>query len=101
MTTSIIFAGLLAFIFLMLFVMQFIKDDFDIRDVICSWDEKNKRKVISTSKSFLAGAFAVSSYVLIEHYSDTALGVYLTAWVANGGVVAWQKTKQPKPGVLK
>lgn len=98
--SSTIFVAIMIFVILILWYLQRkqkdvngVPDTFDLRDIICSWDAERQRQIVSTPKSFLAGTFLVSSYGLIEHYSDTALGVYLGAWVINGGIVAWQKTQ--------
>lgn len=92
---SIIFITGLAGLVVILWHSQRKPDDFDLRDVICSWDNKNKKQTVSTSKTLLTGAFLTASYVLIEHYTETAFGLYLTAWVVNGGVVAFAKTRKP------
>lgn len=96
--SSTVFVLLMVIVFGLLWYMQHKTvdekgnlDTFDLRDIICSPDPDTKKQVVNTAKSFLAGTFLVSSYTLIEHYSDTALGVYLGAWVINGGIVAFQK----------
>lgn len=110
--SSTVFVLLLSVLFVLLWLMQHKKTDengnpdtFDLRDIICAWDADKKRQTVSTAKSFLAGTFLVSSYTLIEHYSDTALGIYLGAWVLNGGIVAFQKafskTAPTEEGILK
>jgi hypothetical protein len=111
--SSTVFFVLMLLLFLLLWNMQRRTEDaqgnpdtFDLRDIICAWDTDKKRQTVSTAKSFLAGTFLVSSYTLIEHYSDTALGIYLGAWVLNGGIVAFQKvfssqTAPPESGILK
>lgn len=92
---SILFIAGLAGLIVMLWMAQRKPDGFDMRDIICSWDKKHEKQIVSTSKALLTGAFLVSSYVLIAHYTETALGLYLTAFVVNGGVVAWQKSRKP------
>jgi hypothetical protein len=89
-----IFIGLLVAALVMLIYAQFKtkdNDTFDLRDIICSWDSKSKKQIVSTDKSLLTGAFFASSYVLIMHYTNEAMFAYLTAWVANGGIAAWHK----------
>ncbi len=73
-------------------------DHFDVRDAITSPGTDGIRRV-DTSKSLLVGAFFVSSYWVTENYSDTALTVWLGAWIINGGVVVLQKAFMPKPEV--
>lgn len=73
-------------------------DNFDLRDAITSPGTDGIRRV-DTSKSILVGAFLVSSYWITEHFSETALGLYLSAWVINGGAVLLQKVLLPKPEV--
>ena len=62
----------------------------DLRDAVTAPGTDGIRRV-DTSKSILVGAFLVSSYWITEHYSETALGLYLGAWVINGGAVLLQK----------
>lgn len=90
-TVSILFGLLLVLLGVILWRMQAQDDTFDLRDVICSWD--GERQIVSTSKSLLAGAFLASSYYIIQNPSDVSFTAYLTAWVANGGIAAWKKTK--------
>ena len=75
---------------LLLFYWHYRKDHFDVRDAITSPGTDGIRRV-DTSKSILVGAFLVSSYWITENYSETALGLYLGAWVINGGAVLLQK----------
>ena len=75
-------------------------DHFDVRDAITSPGTDGIRRV-DTSKSILVGAFLVSSYWITEHYSETALGLYLGAWVINGGAVLLQKVLLPKTPEVK
>ena len=70
----------------LLWVWQKKKDNFDLRDALTSPGSDGIRRV-DTSKSLLVGVFMVSSYLVADNYSDTALGVYLGAWVINGGAV--------------
>lgn len=91
-TVSILFGLLLILLGFILWRMQSQPDDFDLRDVICSWD--GERQIVSTSKSLLAGAFLASSYYILRNPSDVSFTAYLTAWVANGGIAAWQKTRE-------
>ena len=69
---------------------------FDVRDAITSPGTDGVRRV-DTSKSLLVSAFCVSSYWVTENYSDTALTVWLSAWIINGGIVVLQKVMLPKP----
>jgi hypothetical protein len=96
-TTSLIFTIVLMAIVLIIIRMQFVNDTFDIRDVICSWDAKSKKQIVSTNKTLLTSCFLVSSYYLVEHPTEAAFGAYLLAWVGNGGIAAWQKSKAVKP----
>jgi hypothetical protein len=88
---SFLFAGTLAVIALLLWRGQHKDDGFDIRDIICSYSDG--KQTISTSKTLLAGAFLTSSYYVVKNPSDTAYAAYLAAWVLNGGITAWQRTK--------
>jgi heme A synthase len=97
---AMLFVILLLIIAWMLWHSQSVKDDyFDLRDIICSWDDENKRQIVSTNKSLLAGAFLVSSFYVLRNHSDAAFGIYIGAWVLNGGIAAWQKTKMDMPKV--
>lgn len=69
-------------------------DNFDLRDSITSPGTDGVRRV-DTAKSLLVSAFIVSAYWVTENYSDTALGIFLGAWVINGGVVVLQKVFKP------
>ena len=88
---SILFFLFLTFLSVIFIRAQFKIDDFDIRDVICSYS--NGRRAISTSKTLLAGTWLASSYYIMVHDDATAFTAYLAAWVLNGGITAWQKTK--------
>lgn len=99
--TTFIFLAVLIVMSLILWRMQNKDDSFDLRDVICTYDYKLKKQVAQTAKTLLTGGFIVSSYYLIEHPSDTAFGIYIGAWVLNGGVVAFQKAYTAPKGVLK
>lgn len=66
-------------------------DSFNLQDVVCTWD--NGKRIVSTSKVLLVGSFIVSSYYLIRNPGGTEYAAFLAAWVINGGVVAWRKTK--------
>lgn len=92
--TTFIFLAVLIVIVVLLWRMQNKPDNFDLRDIICSWDEEHQKQLVNTSKSILAGTFLTSSYYIIEHPTDMAFGAYLLAWVTNGGIAAWQKTQQ-------
>ena len=87
---GIFWLGLITLAVLLLIWWHTRHDTFDIRDAITSPGTDSVRRV-DTSKSILVGAFLVSSYWITEHYSDTALGLYLSAWVINGGAVLLQK----------
>ena len=90
---TLIFGGLLVFVLLLLWRWQTRKDDFDLRDAITVPGPDGIRRV-DCSKSLLVGTFLVSSYLVADHYTDTALTIYLGAWVINGGAVlaykAWK-----------
>ena len=88
---SAIFLSLLLVLGIILVTFQSKDDDFDLRDVICSWN--GKTRAVSTSKTLLAGAFLTSSYYLVKNPTEMAYGAYLLAWVTNAGVVAFQKIK--------
>jgi len=85
---------------LILWQWQRQKDDFDLRDALTAPGTDGIRRV-DTSKTILTGTFLVSSYLLADNYSDTALGVYLGAWVVNGGAVlaykAWKSSVEAPP----
>jgi hypothetical protein len=83
---GIIFLVLMLIAVVMLWKWQMTKDDFDLRDAITAPQPDGARRV-ETSKFILVGTFLVSSYLIADNYSDTALGVYLGAWVINGGAV--------------
>lgn len=77
------------------------RDYFDLRDALTSPGTDGIRRV-DTSKTILVGAFLTSSYLLADNYSDTAYGLYLGAWILNGGAVLLHKVlKKPDDGVLK
>ncbi len=88
LTTIVILAVILVF-------FQRKDDDFDLRDIICSWN--GKTRAVSTSKTLLAGTFLVSSYYLIKNPTEISYGAYLAAWVANSGVKSWQSVKLANP----
>jgi hypothetical protein len=90
---SIFFACFLAFIFLLLVWSQFTNPEFDIMDMVYTYDASLKRKSLNTAKTLLTGAFITSTFYVIKHDSDAAFFAYLTAWVANGGIYAWSKPK--------
>jgi hypothetical protein len=92
--STAVFLILILVIALILAEFQRKDDTFDLRDIICSWDVKSQKQIVTTSKSLLAGSFIVSSYYLVKNPSDIGFGAYLATWVANGGVAAWQKVKQ-------
>lgn len=93
---SFLFAGLLTFLILVLWRMQRQPDSFDLRDLICEWNAEHTLQIVSTNKTLLTGAFLTSSYYVIRNSSDAAFFAYLTAWVVNGGITAWQKTQAAK-----
>jgi len=90
---TVIFGFLIIGALWLLWVWQRRKDNFDLRDALTSPGTDGVRRV-DTSKTLLVGVFLVSSYLVSDNYSDTALGVYLGAWVINGGAVlaykAWK-----------
>ena len=86
------FACIVVLVGMMLVRMQMRKDNFDFRAIISTW--KDDHYVPTTDKTLLVGCWLVSSYAVMEHYSDTALGAYLTIWVLNGGIAAWSKVKK-------
>lgn len=87
-----VFALLGALAMLILWRMHKADDWFDLRDII-SERLPGGVKVVSTAKSLLVASFAMSAYWITRNYTETALGLFLAAWVANGGIVAWRKTK--------
>ena len=93
---SVIFALIMVGSVAMLVRWQVRRDDFDLRDAITAPTPDGKRRV-DTSKALLVGTFLVSSYLIADNYSDGALGIYLTAWVVNGGAVLAYKAFAPKP----
>lgn len=91
---SIFFVGILVFIFVFLVWAQFRRDMFDVRAFVCEY--KNGQMIPATDKGILVGCWIISSYLVIQHYSDTALGAYLTIWVVNGGFAAIKKFQDLK-----
>ena len=91
---SIIFGGLGLVALLIIWRMHVADDWFDLRDVIS--ERVSGGKVVSTSKVLLVAAFCMSAYWITRNYTETALGLFLAAWVVNGGIVAWRKTKQER-----
>ena len=90
---TIAFITAICFLNVIVMIFQNKNDTFDIRDIICSWDAKSKKQIVSTDKTLLAGAFLTSSYVVIHNYSEVALAAYLAAWVTNGGIASYHKLK--------
>jgi hypothetical protein len=90
--TTFVFAGVLVITACMLVWVQMRKDQFDLRAIISTY--KDGHYVPVTDKTLLVGCWLVSSYLVIEHYTDTALAAYLTLWVINGGVAGWTKVKK-------
>lgn len=88
---SVLFVAAIAALILILWRMHTAADAFDMRDIIC--EIVDGKRVVSTSKSLLTGAFLFSTYYLIINPGGTEFAAYLAAWVVNGGVVAWRKTK--------
>ena len=88
---SAIFLSLLVILGIILVAYQRKDDDFDLRDIICSFN--GQTRAISTSKSLLTGAFLISSYYIVKNPTEIGYGAYLMAWVTNAGVVAFQKIK--------
>ena len=97
---SIIFIVLMMVALGLLFFWQRRADTFDLRDAITAPGPDNVRRV-DTSKAILVGTFLVSSYLVADNYSDAALGVYLTAWVVNGGAVLAYKAFAKPNGPAK
>jgi len=89
---TFVFAGVFVIICGMLVWVQMRRDQFDLRAIISTY--KDGHYVPVTDKTLLVGCWVVSSYLVIEHYSDTALTAYLTLWVLNGGVAGWAKIKK-------
>lgn len=78
-------------------------DSFNLKDAFTAPGTDGIRRV-DTSKTILMGTFLVSSYLLADNYSETALTIYLGAWVINGGAVLAYKAfskVEPPPSVLK
>lgn len=90
--TTFVFAGVLVIVACMLVWVQMRRDQFDLRAIISTY--KDGHYVPVTDKTLLVGCWLVSSYLVIEHYTDTALAAYLTLWVLNGGVAGWTKVKK-------
>src|SRR5689334_19805884 len=101
-SVSLFFLSILSIGVLVLIWWHSRDDKFDLRDSITSPGTDGVRRV-DTSKTILVGAFLTSSYLLAENYSDTAYGLYLGAWILNGGAVLLQKVlNKPSDGsVLK
>lgn len=83
---TFLFVGILLLMFGSLVWMQMRKDEFDLRAIISNYVDG--KYVPATDKTLLVGSWVVSTYLTIEHYSDTALTAYLGLWVLNGGVKA-------------
>jgi hypothetical protein len=98
---TFLFAGMIVAIIILLTWMQMLDDKFDLRAIISTY--KDGHYVPTTDKTLLVGCWIVSSYAVFEHYSDSLMGVYLGAWVLNGGVAAWSKARADKEakGALK
>jgi len=95
-TVSILFALLIALLWIILYRAQRAPNDFDLKDVLCETiDGKHE---VSTTKTLLTGAFLISSYLAIVHPSDVAYAAYLTAWVSTQGVAAWKNVQLTKIG---
>lgn len=90
--TTFVFVGILMLVMCMLVWVQMRRDKFDMRAVISTY--KDDHYVPVTDKTLLVGCWLVSSYLVIEHYSETALTAYLGLWVANGGIAGWTKVKK-------
>lgn len=102
-TFSLFFLAILSLGILALWWWHSRHDHFDLRDALTSPGTDGIRRV-DTSKTILVGSFLVSSYWVTENYSDTALTVYLGAWVINGGAVLAHKVfskQQEDKGILK
>lgn len=100
-TTTLIFLGIVVLTACILIWMQFKKDEFDLRALIC--EMRGEKAVPATDKTLLVGSWIISSYLTIEHYSEGALTAYLTLWVLNGGVAVLRKNAAAtavKEGVL-
>ena len=94
-TVTIIFALLFVLAGVLLYRWHTHEDNFNLKDALTSPGTDGIRRV-DTSKSVLVGTFLVSSYLVADNYSDTALGVYLGAWVINGGAVLAYKAFKPE-----
>lgn len=90
--TTFAFAGMSVILCGVLVWVQMRRDQFDLRAIISTY--KDGHYVPVTDKTLLVGCWVVSSYLTIEHYSDTALAAYLALWVANGGIAGWTKVKK-------
>lgn len=91
---SIFFVCLIIFLLLFLIWAQFKKGDlFDVRAFVCEYKfiGDKGQYVPSTDKGILVGCWLISSYLTIKHYSDVAMGTYLTIWVVNGGFASLSK----------
>jgi hypothetical protein len=87
--TTFLFAGVLGVVAVLLMWVQMRRDKFDLRAIISTY--KDGHYVPVTDKTLLVGCWVVSSYLVIEHYTETALSAYLAFWVINGGVAALAK----------
>lgn len=97
-----VFVLLVVLAMLILWRMHVADDWFDLRDIIA--ERSAQGKVVSTSKSLLVASFVMTAYWITMHYSEAALAVFTAAWVVNGGIVAWRKTRiesAPKAEVEK
>jgi drug/metabolite transporter superfamily protein YnfA len=90
--TTFVFAGVVVIVACLLVWVQMRKDQFDLRAIISTY--KDGHYVPVTDKTLLVGCWLVSSYLVIDHYSETALAAYLTLWVANSGIRAIYKKNQ-------
>lgn len=89
---TFMFAGLSVVLCGLLVWVQMRRDQFDLRAIISTY--KDGHYVPVTDKSLLVGCWLVSSYLVIEHYSEAVLAVYLGAWVLNGGISGAIKVKK-------
>lgn len=92
-SVSIFFAAFLMYIFLLIVWSQMRNHEFDIMDIAYSYDHVTKTKSLNTAKVLLVGTFITSTYYVIQNPSDNSLNAYLLAWVANGGIYAFNKPK--------
>ena len=82
---TFVFIGLAIIILGMLTYAQFQKDEFDVRGWICNYVDG--KMIPAPDKTILMGSWIFTSYLLFEHYTESAMTMYITLWIINGGAM--------------